>query len=192
MKRGTHRISHQNKLKVCGILKIKFEVRNQWPRKPPSTELCENRRVSKISCPPYWIRHLKKWKSDVKFVISDPKSPKVRSSTKIVGFPKYYVRHIGSAILNYKSPMSNSHTATLKASEYRVSRKLCGFQNCMSDILDICYFAKATAIWDRWDNFFLIVQLFPSPLIIVTIKSFSSKKNHEKKNSRFFGSFLQI
>ena len=33
---------------LYGVLKIQFEVRNQRPRKPPSTELCENRRVSKI------------------------------------------------------------------------------------------------------------------------------------------------
>ena len=93
---------------LYGILKIRFEIRNQWLRKPPSTELCENRRVSKILCPPYWIRHFDKWKSDVKFVISNPKSPAVQSSTKIVGFPKYYVRHIGSAILNSENPMSDS------------------------------------------------------------------------------------
>ena len=78
---------------LYGIVKIQFEIRNQRPRKPPNTELCENRRISKISYPPYWIRHFEKWKSDVKFVVENPKSPGVRSSTKIVGFPKYYVRH---------------------------------------------------------------------------------------------------
>ena len=59
-----------------------------------------------------------------------------------------------------------------------------GFQNYMSDKLDICHFAKGIAIWDRWDKFFLAVQLFRSPLIIVRTKSqysFGSKKNYEKK-----------
>ena len=92
---------------LYGILKIQFKIHNQWPRKPPSTELCKNRRVSIISCPPYWIRHFEKCKSDVKFVISDPKSPGVQSSTKIVGSPKYYVHHIESTILNSENPMSN-------------------------------------------------------------------------------------
>ena len=58
------------------------------------------------------------------------------------------------------------------------------FQNYMSDILDIRHFAKGIAIWDRWDKFFLAVQLFRSPLIIVTIKSqysFGSKKKLWKK-----------
>ena len=79
---------------------------------------------------------------------------------------------------NSKNPMSP------KSSEYRVSRKSCGFQNCMSDILDICYFAKGMAIWDRWGNFFLAVQLFWSPLIIVRIESqycFRLKKKLWKK-----------
>ena len=90
------------------ILKIQFKIRNQRPRKPPSSALYKNWRVSKISCPSYWIRHFEKWKSDVKFIISDFKSTRVQSSTKIVGFQKYYVRHIGSAILNSEIPMSNS------------------------------------------------------------------------------------
>ena len=74
-------------------------------------------------------------------------------------------------------------------------KKSCGFQNCVSDILDIRHFAKGTAIWDRWNNFFLAVKLFRSPLIIVRIEtqySFGSKKHYEKKNSRFFGIFLKI
>ena len=60
---------------LCGISKIQFEICNQRPREPLSTDLCENRRISKISWSPYWIRHFEKWKFDVKFVISDPKSP---------------------------------------------------------------------------------------------------------------------
>ena len=131
---------------------------------------------------PYWIRHLEKWKSDVKFVISDPNSPGVQSITKIVGFPKYYVRQIGSAILNSENPIKFI-TSNPKPLEYRVSRKSCASQNCMSDMLDIHHFAKGTAIWDRWDNFFLAFQLFRSPLIIVRIKSpysFGSKRNYEK------------
>ena len=93
---------------LYGILKIKFEIRNQEPQIPPRTELCKNREVSKISCPLHWIRHFEFRKSDVKFVISDLKKLGVQSSTKIVGFPKYYVRDIGSAILNYENPKSNS------------------------------------------------------------------------------------
>ena len=80
-----------------------------------------------------------------------------------------------------------------------LSTEFCGncvvFQNYISDILDIRHLAKGIAIWDRWDKFFLAVQLFWSPLIIVRIKSqysFGSKKNYEKKNSRFFGTFFQI
>ena len=92
---------------LYGILKIQFGIRNQWHQKPSSTELCENRRVPKISCPPYWTRHFEKWKSDVKFVISDLKNLGAQSSTKIVGFLKYYVHHVGSAILNSENPMSN-------------------------------------------------------------------------------------
>ena len=93
---------------LYGILIIQFKICNQWPRKPLSSELCENRRVSKISCPPYWIRHFEKWKSDVKFVVSDAESRGVQSSTKIVGFPKCYVSHIGSATLTSENPMLNS------------------------------------------------------------------------------------
>ena len=107
----------------------------------------------------------------------------------------FNVRHIGSTIFNSENPMSDSQAATPKACEYRVSRKSYGFQNYMSDILDIRHFAKSMAIWDRWDNFFLAVQLFRSLLTIVSIKfqySFGSKKNYEKENSWFFGTFLQI
>ena len=81
MKQETHKISHQNELKICAILKIEFKIRNQRHRIPPIRELCENRRVSKISCPPYWIRYFEKWKSDVKFVIRGlkiRKIPKIR------------------------------------------------------------------------------------------------------------------
>ena len=69
-----------------------------------------------------------------------------------------------------------------------LSTEFCGncvvFQNYMSDILDIHHFAKGIAIWDQWNRFFLAVQLFRSPLIIVRIKSqysFGSKNNYEKK-----------
>ena len=110
-----------------------------------------------MSCPRYWIRHFEEWKSDVKILC-----------------PPYCVRHFEFWKSDVKFIIS-----TPKASKYRVSRKSCGFQNCMSDILDIRHFA----IWDRWDNFFLAVQLFRSPLIIVRIK---------EKKSRFFGTFLQI
>ena len=69
-----------------------------------------------------------------------------------------------------------------------LSTEFCGncavFQNYMSDILDIRHFAKGIAIWYRRDKFFLAVQLFRSPLIIVRIKSqysFGSKKIMKKK-----------
>ena len=84
------------------------QIRNQRPQKPWSTKFHENRWVSKILCLPYWVRHLEFRKSDVKVVISDRKNLKVLSSTKILAFPKYYVRHIGSAILNFENPISNS------------------------------------------------------------------------------------
>ena len=47
----TRRISHQNQLEVCGILKIQFEIRNQRLQKPPSTKLCENRSFQNIMFP---------------------------------------------------------------------------------------------------------------------------------------------
>ena len=65
----------------------------------------------------------------------------------------------------------------------------------MSDILDIRHFVKGMAIWDRWDNFFLAVQLFRSPLIIVRIESqysFGSKKNMKKKFSIFWYFSLNV
>ena len=68
----------------------------------------ENRWVPKILCLPYWVCHFEFRKFDVKFVISNLKNLGVLSSTKIVGFPRYYVRHIGSAILNSENSMSNS------------------------------------------------------------------------------------
>ena len=74
-----------------------------------------------------------------------------------------------------------------------LSTEFCGnyvvFQNYMSNILDIRDFAKGIAFWDWWDKFFLAVQLFRSPLIIVKIKSqysFGSKKNYEKKKFSIF------
>ena len=79
---------------LYGILKIQFEIRIQRSRKPSSTEVCENRRVSIISCPPYWIRHVEKCKSDVKFVISDPKTMKYKVLRKSLS-----IENIMSAIL---------------------------------------------------------------------------------------------
>ena len=43
-----------------------------------------------------------------KFVICDLENLGVQSYVKIVGFAKYYVRHIGSAILNSENPTSSS------------------------------------------------------------------------------------
>ena len=76
------------------------------------------------------------------------------------------------------------------------STEFCGncvvFQNYMSDILDIRHFAKGVAIWVGRDKFFLAVQLFRSPLIIVRIKSqysFGSKKIYELKKFPIFWYF---
>ena len=93
---------------LYGILKIQFKIRNRRRQKPLSTKFHENRSVPKILCLPYWVRYFEFRNSHVKFVISDLKNLGVQSSTKIVGFPKYYVRHIGSAILDSEYPMSNS------------------------------------------------------------------------------------
>ena len=90
------------------IPKIQCQIRKQRPQKPWSTTFHENLWLSKILCPPYWVRHFEFRKSDVKFVISDPKNPRVQSYANIVEFPKFHVHHIGSAILNSKNPMSNS------------------------------------------------------------------------------------
>ena len=80
-----------------------------------------------------------------------------------------------------------------------ISTEFCGncvvFQNYMSEILDIRHFAKGIAIWDRWDTFFLAIQLFRSSLIIVRIKSqysFGSKKNYEKKIPDFLVLFSKF
>ena len=51
--------------------------------------------MSAILGPPYWVRHFEFRKSDVKFIISDPKSFRVQSFAEIVWFPKLHVRHIG-------------------------------------------------------------------------------------------------
>ena len=68
-----------------------------------------------------------------------------------------------------------------------LSTEFCGncvvFQNYMSDVLDI--------LFEIGEKFFLAVQLFRSPLIIVPILFWLEKKLW-KKNSRFFGTFLQI
>ena len=105
---------------LYGILKIQFKIRNQPHRKPLNTELCGNRRDSKISCPPYWIRYCEKWKTDVKFVISDLKSLGVQSSAKIVAFPKFYVGHIGSPFLIPKIPcqIHNQRPQKLPSTEF--------------------------------------------------------------------------
>ena len=80
-----------------------------------------------------------------------------------------------------------------------LSTEFCGncvvFQNHISDILGIRHFAKDIAIWDRWDKFFLPVQLFRSPLIIVRIKSqysSGSKKYYEKKIPDFLVLFSKF
>ena len=80
-----------------------------------------------------------------------------------------------------------------------LSTEFCGncvvFQNYVSDILDIRHFAKGIAIWDRWDTFFLAVQLFWSPLIIVRTKaqySFVRKKIMKKKISDFLVLFSKF
>ena len=135
-------------------MEIRYQIRNQRPQKPWSTKLHENRWVSIILCSPYWVCHFEFWRSDVEFIISDPKSFWVQS--------------------------------------FAVS---CSFQNCMSDILDIRHFAKGMAIWDRWDNRFLVVQLFRSPLIIGRIKSqysLARKKIMKKKIPDFLVLFFKF
>ena len=89
-------------------------------------------------------------------------------------------------ILKIRSQIHNQRPRKLLSTEFRGNHVV--FQNYMSDILDIRHFAKDIAIWDRWDKFFLAVQLFRLPLIVVRIKSqysFGSKKNYEKKISIF-------
>ena len=76
-------------------VEIRCQTRNQRSQKPWSTKVRENRWVSKILCPPYWVRHFEFRKSDVEFTISDPKIFWVQSFTEIVWFPKLHVRHIG-------------------------------------------------------------------------------------------------
>ena len=61
--------------------------------------------------------------------------PPEYSCAKIVKFPKFYVRHIGSAMSKNGNPMSNSYSATPKALEYKIPRKSLGFQNIMFTIL---------------------------------------------------------
>ena len=132
---------------------IRCQIRNHRPQKPWSTKFHENRSIYKILCPPYWVRHFEFRKSDVKFIISDPKSFRVQSFAEIVWFPKLHVRHIGYPL-----------------------------------------FCEGYGYLRSVRQFFFSIQLFRSPSIIVRIKSqysFGSKKNYEKKNCRFFGTFLQ-
>ena len=177
------------------IPKIQCQIRNQWSQKPWSTKFRENRWVSKILCPLYWVHHFKFRKSDVKFVINDLENCGVQTYAKIVEFPKFHVHYVGSAILISKIQCQIRKQPPRKL----LSTEFCGncmvFQNYVSDILDIRHFAKGIAIWDRWDKFFLAVQLFRSPLIIVRIKSqysFGSKKKYEKKNPDFLVLFSKF
>ena len=53
-----------------------------------------------------------RWKSNLKFVWKsnlkcDPENPRVQSCAKIVDFPKFHVRHIGSASSKNGNPKSN-------------------------------------------------------------------------------------
>ena len=45
-------------------MEIRCQIRNQRPQKPWSTKFHENRWVSKILCPPYWVRYSEFRKSD--------------------------------------------------------------------------------------------------------------------------------
>ena len=78
-----------NKLTV-----MQDRIRNQRRQKPWSTKFHENRWVSKILSPPYWVRHFEFRKSEVRFIISDPKSFWLQSFAEIVWFPKLHIRHI--------------------------------------------------------------------------------------------------
>ena len=75
------------------------------------------------------------WRSNLKFVISDPENPRVQRCIKIGEFPKFHVRHIESAISKNGNPMSNSLSATSKALEYKVPQKSLDFKNIMFAIL---------------------------------------------------------
>ena len=76
-------------------MEIRCQICNQRLQQPRRKKFHESRWVSKILCPPYWVRHFEFRKTDVKFIISDPKSFWVQSFAKIVWFPKLHVRHIG-------------------------------------------------------------------------------------------------
>ena len=142
------------------IPKIRCQIRIQQPLKLWSTKFHENRWVSKILCPPYWVRHFEFRKSDVKFIINDPKSFWKQSFAEIVWFQKLHAWHIGYPPF---------------CEEYGYLRSV--------------------------RHFFLAVQLFWSPSIIVRIKSqysFGSKKNYKKKIPDFlllfskFGAILDF
>ena len=47
----------------------------QRPRKPPNNKLQADSNDFEKSRPPYWIRHFGFFKSDSRFVISDPENP---------------------------------------------------------------------------------------------------------------------
>ena len=72
---------------------IRCQIRNQRPQEPWGKN-STNHWVSKISCPPYCVRHFEFRKSDVKFIISNLKSFWVQNFAEIVWFPKLHVRHI--------------------------------------------------------------------------------------------------
>ena len=130
---------------------LKFVVSKPW--KPPSTELCENRRVSKISCPPYCFRYFEFQKSDVKFITSEPKSLWIQSLAEIVWFSTLHVRHIGSPLCE----------------GYGYLKSVRQFFSCSLTIpitFDHSYDQVPILFWPR--------------------------KKVIKKNSRFFGTFLQI
>jgi len=71
---------------------------------------------------------------------------------------------------------------------------LWNFQNFMSAIWEICHFEKVIANWDRQKKYFLNLQPYRSPLIIVRIESQNSidPKKITKRKFQIFEYFLQI
>ena len=92
------------------MLNIQFEIRNQRPLKPPSIELCKNRRVSKI---PYWMDPPFR-KMEIRGQIRNQRSQKPWSTkfhenrwvSKIL-CPSYCARHFEFRKSDFKFIISN-------------------------------------------------------------------------------------
>ena len=134
--------------------------------------------------PPYWIRHFEFGKSDVKFVISDLKNCGVLMR-KSLAFQTIMPLGLPFWIPKIRCEIHNQPPRKFLSTEF--SGNCVVFQNYMSDVLDI--------LFEIGEKFFLAVQLFWSPLIIVRIKSrypFGQKKNYEKKIPDFLVLFSKF